>query len=129
MEHLFLWVSVLNKKVILTNYLSQIYLFLFSLFPTFVSEMLVLSSTFSCCHLKPVHIFCNPKHPHTFLQPSMEDLDGFFCLFGVYPCHSKPYHPSCAVFQSRSFAIVWNTHLIIFCFRSQDSFSERIFWR
>ena len=32
-------------------------------------------------------------------------------------------------FQLRSFAIVWNTHFIIFSFRSRDSFPEVIFWR
>ena len=33
------------------------------------------------------------------------------------------------IIQSRSFAIVWNTHFIIFSFRARDSFPGGIFWR
>ena len=33
------------------------------------------------------------------------------------------------IIQSRSFAIVWNTHFIIFSFRTRDSFPGGIFWR
>ena len=33
------------------------------------------------------------------------------------------------IIQSRSFAIVWNTHFVIFSFYIQDSFQEGMFWR
>ena len=45
----------------MTNYLPEICFLLFSLFPTFVLQTLVLSTTFSCCYLTPFAYFLKPQ--------------------------------------------------------------------
>ena len=92
-----------NSKVTVTNYLPEIWLFLFSLFSTFVLQTLVLSSTFSCCYLTPLAYFLQPQ---TSLYISLTNYGGSFQI--PFCSLSMPFQVLSSVFAVSIFLSINN---------------------
>lgn len=70
------------------NYLPEMCLLLFSLFPIFILQTLVLPSTFSCCYLTSFAYFPSIK---LFFKQLQGPCQMPFCILSMpfYRCHSN----------------------------------------